>query len=210
VHSATRSEDFPYNRFIEKQEYLIYEDHGKYVEVEKSLALEKMKNDLLAAKLSSCHSSISRLKNGNDDVSKKLDECHVTSSSLSHVSICNRYNNFDIDACVDHTSTIVKLNDEIARLRAGFNLKLAKNEVERLNLLGMPLVSMGDPRTQRAIRPPTSLRRRGRCIWLVVHILHMIERTMLIYMLMLRMFLIMLIMFIMMLVLIVCYACYAL
>jgi hypothetical protein len=116
VHSATRSEDFPYNRFIEKQEDLICEDHGKYVEVEKSLALEKMKNDLLAAKLSSCHSSISRLKNGNDDVSKKLDECHVTSSSLSHVSICNRYNNFDIDACVDHTSTIVKLNDEIARL----------------------------------------------------------------------------------------------
>ena len=50
------------NRLIEKQEYLIYEEHDKFVEVEKSLALEKKKNDLLATELSSCHSSVSSLK----------------------------------------------------------------------------------------------------------------------------------------------------
>jgi hypothetical protein len=50
------------NRLIEKQEDLIYEEHDKFVEVEKSLALEIKKNDLLSAELSSCHSSISSLK----------------------------------------------------------------------------------------------------------------------------------------------------
>jgi hypothetical protein len=68
--------------------------------------------------LSSCHSSISSLKNANDDLSKKLDEYHVASSSLSHVSICNRCKDFNIDVCVDHACTIAKLNDEIARLNA--------------------------------------------------------------------------------------------
>jgi hypothetical protein len=86
------------------------------VEVEKSLALEIKKNDLLAAELSSRHSSISSLKIGNDDLSNKLDECNVSSSNLSHVSICNRCKDFDIVACNDHVSTIVKLNDEIAQL----------------------------------------------------------------------------------------------
>jgi hypothetical protein len=50
------------NRLIEKQEDLIYEEHGKFVEVEKYLALEKKKNDLLADELYSCHSSIYSLK----------------------------------------------------------------------------------------------------------------------------------------------------
>jgi hypothetical protein len=57
-----------------------------------------------------------------------LDECHVSSSSLSHVSICNRYKDFDIDACIDHASTFMKLNDEIARLNV--QLKYCKDEVD--------------------------------------------------------------------------------
>jgi hypothetical protein len=64
------------NRLIEKQEDLFYEEHDKFVEVEKSLALEKKKNDLLAIELSSCIPAF---------LSKKLDVCHVASSSLSHV-----------------------------------------------------------------------------------------------------------------------------
>jgi hypothetical protein len=115
---------------IEKQDNLIYEEHGKFVEVEKSLALEKKKNGLLGAELYSCHSSISSLKNANDDLSKKLDECYVASSSLSHVSICNRCKDFGIDACVDHTSTIAKLNDVIDRLN--IKLKTGKYEVEMI------------------------------------------------------------------------------
>jgi hypothetical protein len=54
----------------------------------------------------------------------------VSSSSLSHVSICNRCKDFDIDACVDHASTIIKLNDEIARLNV--ELKTFKYEVEKI------------------------------------------------------------------------------
>jgi hypothetical protein len=49
------------NRLIEKQEDLIYEEYDKFVEVEKSLALEKKKTELLSSELSSCHVSISRL-----------------------------------------------------------------------------------------------------------------------------------------------------
>jgi hypothetical protein len=105
---------------------------------------------------------------------------------LEHVSICTRCKDHDIDACV-----IEKLNDEIAQLIV--QLKTCKNEIEKMCLIGMPtplveipllrmdLASMGKPRTQRAISPPTSLRRRR--LWLVVLILFMIRRTMLLFIL---------------------------
>jgi hypothetical protein len=127
---------------------------------------------------------------------------------LEHVSICNRCNDFGIDACSDHVSTISKLNDDITKLHA--QLKICKDECDKVKFardsytigrhpsIKDGLGFYGEPRTQRAIRSPTSLRRRGRRICLVVHILHVIERTMLIYMIMLRMFLRVLIMFIMM------------
>jgi hypothetical protein len=108
---------------------LLFEEHDKVVEIKKFVALEK-KKDLLLAELSSCHSCISSLKNANNDLGKKLDECHVSSSSLSHVSICTRCKDFDIDACVGHASTIVNLNDEIARLNV--QLKTCKDEVDKV------------------------------------------------------------------------------
>jgi hypothetical protein len=118
------------NRLIEKQDDLICEDYAKFVEVEKSLALEIKKNHLLSIELSSCHSSIPSLKIANDNLSRKLDECHVSSSSLEHVSICNRCKDFDIDACNDHDSTIVKLNDEITQLNG--QLKTCKGECDKI------------------------------------------------------------------------------
>jgi hypothetical protein len=90
------------------------------------------------------------------------------------------------------------------------NLKSAKMNVIKLNLLGvllplvdipqlrMDLISKGEPRTYRAKRSPKSLRRKGRHLWLVAHILFMITRTMLICILMIRMLLVLLIMIIMM------------
>jgi hypothetical protein len=39
---------------------------------------------------------------------------NVTSSSVEHVSICNRCKDFDIDACNKHASTILKLNNDVA------------------------------------------------------------------------------------------------
>jgi hypothetical protein len=128
------------------------------------------------------------------------------------VLLFRKYKDFDIYACVDHASTIAKLNDEIARLNG--QLKTYKYEVEKIKFVRdaytigrHPSIKDGlgfhggakDTKSHKA--PPTSLRGRGRGrrLWLVAHILFMIERTMLLFMLMLRM----LEMIIMMLVLII-------
>jgi hypothetical protein len=50
------------DRLLEKQEDLLYEEHEKIVEIEKSFALEVKKNERLTCDLSSCHGSISSLK----------------------------------------------------------------------------------------------------------------------------------------------------
>jgi hypothetical protein len=73
---------------LEKQEDLLYEEHDKVVEVEKYLALEIKKNEMLAFELSSCHSSITSLKSLNDDLNIRIEKVNVASSSIEHVSIC--------------------------------------------------------------------------------------------------------------------------
>jgi hypothetical protein len=55
---------------------------------------------------------------------------NASSSSLEHVSICNKCKDHDIDACINHVSTIAKLNDEIVQLNV--QLKSCKNEVEEV------------------------------------------------------------------------------
>jgi hypothetical protein len=55
---------------------------------------------------------------------------NASSSSLEHVSICNRCKDFDTDACNDHASTIAKLNDKIVQLNV--QLKTWKNEIEKV------------------------------------------------------------------------------
>jgi hypothetical protein len=119
--------------------------------------LEVKKNEMLTFELSSCHDSISSLKNANADLNDRIEKLNGTSSSLEHVSICDRCKDFDVNACNDHVSTIAKLNDDIANLHA--QLKICKDECDKLNLLGMPLpvvdipplrmdlVSKGEPRT---------------------------------------------------------------
>jgi hypothetical protein len=158
--------------------------------------------------LSSCHATISSLKNANNDLNARIEKLNASSSYLEHVSICNRCKDFDMNACNDHASTIAKLNDEIVQLN--IQLKTCKNEVEKVKFardaytIGRhPSIKDGlgfqkEPRTQRAKRPPTSLGRRERSLWPIAHILFMKRRTMLIYIFMLRMFLIMLVIFIMM------------
>jgi hypothetical protein len=47
------------NRLLEKQEDLLYEDHDKFVEAQKSLALEVKRNEMLSCELSTCHETIS-------------------------------------------------------------------------------------------------------------------------------------------------------
>ena len=60
------------DRLLEKQEDILYEEHDKFIIVQKSLALEIKKNELLSSELSTCHDSISSLKILNDDLNTKL------------------------------------------------------------------------------------------------------------------------------------------
>jgi hypothetical protein len=103
-------------RLLEKQEDILYEEHDKFINVQKSLALEIKKNELLSSELSTCHDSISSLKNLNVDLNTKLEKLNVASSCVEHVVICNRCKDVNIDACNEHVSTIVKLNNDVASL----------------------------------------------------------------------------------------------
>jgi hypothetical protein len=111
------------DRLIEKQE-------DKFIYVQKSLALEIKKNELLTSELSACNDSISKLKNLNVDLNTKLEEVNCASSSVEHVVICNRCKDFNIDACNEHASTILKLNNDVASLNA--QLKTCKDNYEKL------------------------------------------------------------------------------
>jgi hypothetical protein len=114
---------------LEKQEDIFYEEHDKFVNVQKSLALETKKNEILSSELSSCHDSISCLKNLN----AKLEKVNVASSSVEHVSICNRCKDVDIDACNAHAATILKLNDDVANLNG--QLRICKNDYEKIKFV---------------------------------------------------------------------------
>jgi hypothetical protein len=66
----------------------------------------------------------------NDDLNTKLERANVTSSCVEHVVICNRCKDFNIDACNEHVSTILKLNNDVASLNA--QLKTCKDNYEKL------------------------------------------------------------------------------
>jgi hypothetical protein len=70
------------DRLLEKQEGILYEEHDKFINVQKSLALETKQNKLLSYELSSCHDSISSLKNLNADLNVKLDKVNIASSTV--------------------------------------------------------------------------------------------------------------------------------
>jgi hypothetical protein len=78
------------NRLLEKQENLLYEEHDKFVDVQKSLALEAKRNEMLSCELSTCNETISSLKSVNDDLNTKLEIANKSSSCVEHVVICNR------------------------------------------------------------------------------------------------------------------------
>jgi hypothetical protein len=94
------------DRLLEKQEDILYEEHDKFVSVQKSLALEIKRNEMLSSKLSACHESVSSLKSLNDDLNAKLEEANKSSSCVEHVSICNRCKDFDVNACNEHLIAI--------------------------------------------------------------------------------------------------------
>jgi hypothetical protein len=118
------------DRLLEKQEEILYEEHDKLVNAEKSLALEVKRNEILSSELSSCNESMSSLKSLNVDLNSNLEKVIITSSSVEHVSICNWCKDFDIDACNAHASIIIKLNNDVANLNA--QLKSCKSENDKI------------------------------------------------------------------------------
>jgi hypothetical protein len=118
------------DRLLEKQEDILYEEHDKFVCVQKSLALETKRNEMLSSELSACHESISSLKTLNNDLNAKLEVANKSSSCVEHVVICNRCKDFDINACDEHLASIAKLNDEVASLNA--QLKTCKVDFDKL------------------------------------------------------------------------------
>jgi hypothetical protein len=84
----------------------------------------------MSSEFSFCHKSISNLKRSNDDLHARIEKIDIASSSMEHVSICNRCKDIDIDACNTHASTILKLNDEVAKLNG--QLKICKSEYEKI------------------------------------------------------------------------------
>jgi hypothetical protein len=118
------------DRLLEKKEDILYEEHDKFVSVQKSLALEIKRNEMLSFELSACHESVSSLKNLNDELNAKLEEVNKASSYVEHVVICNRCKDFDVDACDEHLASITKLNNEVASLNA--QLKTCKVDFDKL------------------------------------------------------------------------------
>jgi hypothetical protein len=118
------------DRLLEKQEDILYEEHDKFVNVQKSLALEIKRNEMMSSELSACHEFVSSLKNLNDELNAKLEEVNKASSCVEHVVICNRCKDFDVDACDEHLASITKLNNEVASLNA--QLKTCKADFDKL------------------------------------------------------------------------------
>jgi DNA-directed RNA polymerase subunit F len=118
------------DRLLEKQEDILYEEHDKCVSVQKSLALEVKRNEMLSSELSTCHETVSSLKSVNDDLNAKLEVANKTRSCVEHVAICNRCKGFEVHACVEHLTSITKLNAEVASLNA--QLKTCKIDFEKL------------------------------------------------------------------------------
>jgi hypothetical protein len=118
------------DRLLEKQEEILYEEHDKFVSVQKSLALEIKRNEMLSSELSACHESVSSLKDLNDELNAKLEEANATRSCVEHVVICNRCKDLDVNACDEHLASIAKLNNEVASLNA--QLKTCKVDYDKL------------------------------------------------------------------------------
>jgi hypothetical protein len=166
------------DRLLEKQEVILYEEHDKFVSVQKSLALEIKRNEMISSELSACHETVSSLKSVNDNLNAKLEEANKSSSCVEHVSIYNRCKDFDVDACDEHLMSITKLNDEVASLNA--QLKTCKINFDRLKFardaytVGRhPSIKDGlgfqkETKNLTTQKVSLSTRRKGRLLWLVV------------------------------------------
>jgi hypothetical protein len=118
------------DRLLEKQEDLLYEEHDKFVEAQRSHALEVKRNEMLSCELSSCHETISKLRSINDDLNAKLEIASKSISCVENVVTCTRCKDINIDAYSEHLACISKLNEEVASLNA--QLETSKSDFDKL------------------------------------------------------------------------------
>jgi hypothetical protein len=107
---------------------------SKIDKLNESLSSLKIENDNLIAKakdLNVCNNSISNLRNDNAMLHAKIDElnaCKPSTSTVSHVSICTRCRDINVDAIHDHVALIKQQNHHIAQLSAKINEHEIENE----------------------------------------------------------------------------------
>jgi hypothetical protein len=107
---------------------------AKIDKLNESIASLKTENEKLIAKaknLNVCNDSISNLRNENAMLHTKIDElnaCKPSTSTVSHVSICTRCRDINVEAIHDHLTLIKQQNDHIAQLTAKINEHELENE----------------------------------------------------------------------------------
>jgi hypothetical protein len=84
----------------------------------------------MSSELSSCHESITSLKDLNNDLNAKLEKVNATSSCVEHVVICNRCKDVNFD---EHVVTITNLTNNVASLND--QLKTSKNDYDKLKFV---------------------------------------------------------------------------
>jgi hypothetical protein len=119
------------DRLLEKQEDIFYEEHDKFISVQKYLALEIKRNEMLSSELSTCYESIFGLNNLNDEWNAKLEKVNATSSCVEHVVIRNRCKDVDFDehaAIAKLSNDVVNLNDQLKTCKIDYEkLKFARD-----------------------------------------------------------------------------------
>jgi hypothetical protein len=117
---------------LECQEDLLVKENKKFVKLKNAYALEVEKCENLSKELNMCNDSISCLKDENNSLIAKIEElnvCKPSTSTVEHVTICNRYRDVNVDAINDQIAMIKEQNDYIAKL----NAKIAEHELENEN-----------------------------------------------------------------------------
>jgi hypothetical protein len=133
---------------------------------------------MLSCELSTCHETVASLRSINDDLNAKLEAANKSSSCVEHV-ICNRCKDFNIDAYVEHLTSITKLNDEVASLND--QLKTCKSDFDKLKFARDAYTVGRHPSIQDGLgfkkeaknltsqRAPIFIKEKGKApIWLVV------------------------------------------
>jgi hypothetical protein len=99
-----------------------------------SLSSLKIENEKLIANakdLNVCNISISNLRDENAILHAKIDElnaCKPSTSTVKHVTICDRCRDINVDAIHDHLALIKQQNDHIVQLSTKINEHDLKNE----------------------------------------------------------------------------------